>query len=218
MLECRVHVTIRFGRQIKDLGDVDNIAHEQIESCEKHPIPRPADDASDLEFMYYIAFDACIRAEVTESFSGSESSCLDLTFFEGVHGLGVDPSYQSRTPRRKEGPIRVYRAEGRQAFPGVVRLPFLLECHAYIVTGTICSYLRAASWFPQGALPTRSNVTGRADDREIRLDDFMFARALWVGLAVQLEIGSVSLQGKLLSGAIHCFFLCFIPSLQQWTP
>lgn len=64
MLECKLQVSQKM-RYETDLREIESIAREQLDSCEKHPIPRPADEASDMDFVYYIAFDAYIRAEVS---------------------------------------------------------------------------------------------------------------------------------------------------------
>lgn len=65
MLECKLRLAQTTDNKMSDLDEIETMAREQIESCEKHPIPRPADDGSEYDFAFYIAFDTSIRAEVS---------------------------------------------------------------------------------------------------------------------------------------------------------
>lgn len=65
VLACNLRLAQTKGSGSLDLNNIEELAQDQLESCEIHPIPRPADDASDSEFACYIAFDAYIRAEVS---------------------------------------------------------------------------------------------------------------------------------------------------------
>ena len=47
-----------------ELAKIENLAKELIKSCEDHPIPKPDASAPLGEFIYWIGYDAYIRAEV----------------------------------------------------------------------------------------------------------------------------------------------------------
>lgn len=65
MLECQMHVGGKKDFPENDLNAIEQIANEQIQSCKKHPMPCPPDNAPDSAFVHWIAFFAMNRAEVS---------------------------------------------------------------------------------------------------------------------------------------------------------
>lgn len=61
MLECRVALFYQDG---KELDVLEQIAKEQLKSCQQHPIPRPSTSDSPDQFVFWNAFDAVLRADV----------------------------------------------------------------------------------------------------------------------------------------------------------
>ena len=54
------------GFQPKDVDQIEQLATEQLQSCQKYPLPRPGPLAHVSEFVYWLAFDTCLRGEVSD--------------------------------------------------------------------------------------------------------------------------------------------------------
>jgi len=74
ILECRLHLSSKDGFQPKDMDQIEQLATEQLQSCQKYPLPRPGPSAHVSKFVYWLAFDTCLRGEVSDvSLSPCES-------------------------------------------------------------------------------------------------------------------------------------------------
>ena len=65
MLECRLHLAASNEFALNDMNQIEQLASEQLQSCQKYPIPRPGSSAHVSEFVFWLAFDASLRAEAS---------------------------------------------------------------------------------------------------------------------------------------------------------
>lgn len=47
------------------MAQLEQLANEQLQSCQKYPVPRPKPSDPVDQFVYWVAFDTAIRAEVS---------------------------------------------------------------------------------------------------------------------------------------------------------
>jgi hypothetical protein len=65
ILECRLQLSSIGGYSLNEMDQIEQLATEQLQSCQKHPLPRPGPSEHVSKFVHWLGFDACLRASVS---------------------------------------------------------------------------------------------------------------------------------------------------------
>lgn len=193
ILECRLQTSSSNGYSLRDMDEIERLATEQLQSCEKYPLPRPGPSDHVSKFVYWLGFDAALRAEVgaiTHHFEITKK----ITIIQAYMALAL--VHRTRAEKKEK---RV----GKLLYLDPTEAQRALELYVSHIPRRKASldFSSAISMHRRGSQQVYNRIISTLPIVEFDgLDDLKFALAMWRALTMQTRIGGVSLAGE-----VHMF-------------